>query len=318
MVNSFKESFVIATHNKSFHADDVIAASILTTIFPDCALVRTRDPAIINGATIVFDVGFEYNSKTYRYDHHQKGGPVRENGIRYSSAGLVWKHFAVPYLETQSDDYFGTASEQEYDEMTNFIIHQMDKNFFQLIDEIDNGQRTPLPLELPCVLDSLNVKHLDAKDHEHDEAFWKAVSITKPFIEGYVRDYRQKYENLKIIEKAYGEAEDKRILVFPTTIDANDVINDRGWETVFTICKRGNDYMLYAVSPPEDRFAKKVPLPAEWGGLSQEDLVRETGLKSLTFLHNGLFCACLTDLTDAIELAKVSIQKFENNPGLRR
>jgi uncharacterized UPF0160 family protein len=38
----------------------------------------------------IFDIGGEYEEENNLFDHHQKGGAgVRENGVQYSSFGLV-------------------------------------------------------------------------------------------------------------------------------------------------------------------------------------------------------------------------------------
>jgi len=47
----------IATHNGSFHADDVFGVGVLMGVFPSHTLVRTRDQALIDAADYVVDVG---------------------------------------------------------------------------------------------------------------------------------------------------------------------------------------------------------------------------------------------------------------------
>ena len=54
----------IVTHSGKFHADDVLAWSLLCQFHPEkdhLSLQRTRDESIIEGADIVFDVGGIYN-----------------------------------------------------------------------------------------------------------------------------------------------------------------------------------------------------------------------------------------------------------------
>ena len=86
----------IATHNGKFHADDVFSIAALKNIFPAFKLVRTRDLELIGEADIVIDVGGEYDPDTGRFDHHQRGGAgERENGIPYSSFGLIWQKYGL-------------------------------------------------------------------------------------------------------------------------------------------------------------------------------------------------------------------------------
>ena len=51
----------LITHSGSFHADDRLAFSALSLLYPKARLLRTRDAQVIsaaNGKAIVFDVGF--------------------------------------------------------------------------------------------------------------------------------------------------------------------------------------------------------------------------------------------------------------------
>lgn len=83
----------LVTHDGTFHADDVVAYVVLSMVFPEQPLIRTRDAATINNAFIAFDVGGG------AFDHHQKGGNgAREDGTPYASAGLVWKAFGASLL----------------------------------------------------------------------------------------------------------------------------------------------------------------------------------------------------------------------------
>jgi hypothetical protein len=43
---------VVVTHSGKFHADDAWAVAVLFILFPDSELVRTRDPAIIEGGRL--------------------------------------------------------------------------------------------------------------------------------------------------------------------------------------------------------------------------------------------------------------------------
>ncbi|PJA31547.1 MAG: metal-dependent hydrolase, partial [Zetaproteobacteria bacterium CG_4_9_14_3_um_filter_53_7] len=86
----------IATHNGNFHADDVFSVAAIELRFPSFTLVRTRDAELIAKADIVIDVGLEYDPESDRFDHHQRGGAgERENGIPYSSFGLIWQKYGA-------------------------------------------------------------------------------------------------------------------------------------------------------------------------------------------------------------------------------
>ena len=94
---------IIATHNGNFHADDVFAVAALKNIFPAAKLIRTRDLAVIANADIVVDVGGIFDTETNRFDHHQKGGAgARDNGIPFSSFGLIWQKYGLTICATST------------------------------------------------------------------------------------------------------------------------------------------------------------------------------------------------------------------------
>src|ERR1035437_2907263 len=84
----------IVTHNTKFHCNDVFAVAVMSLVFSDLKIIRTRDENIVKSADIVVDVGGIYDVGKMRFDDHQEGAAgVRENGIPYASFGLVWKEY---------------------------------------------------------------------------------------------------------------------------------------------------------------------------------------------------------------------------------
>ena len=97
----------VATHDGTFHCNEVLAVHMLTTHVPTfrgASVVRSRDPAVLSRADIVVDVSAVYDPASHRYDHHQRGftatfcdptgpAPANEKRVRgakkLSSAGLV-------------------------------------------------------------------------------------------------------------------------------------------------------------------------------------------------------------------------------------
>lgn len=64
----------IGTHNGRFHADEVLACTLLKLLpsYANAEIVRTRDESLLKCCDIVVDVGGIFDHKTHRYDHHQK------------------------------------------------------------------------------------------------------------------------------------------------------------------------------------------------------------------------------------------------------
>jgi uncharacterized UPF0160 family protein len=87
----------VATHDGSFHSDDVFAIAALQLLLGEneVEVVRVPKDSPSIEADYVVDVGGVYDHERRRYDHHQPGAPVRENGIPYAAFGLVWRHYGA-------------------------------------------------------------------------------------------------------------------------------------------------------------------------------------------------------------------------------
>jgi len=114
---------ILITHNGSFHADDLFATAVLSILNKgNIKIIRTRDLEVIAKGDYVYDVGGIYDPENNRFDHHQKGGAgARENGIPYSSFGLIWKKYGEQLCESKE------------------VADHIDKKIVQPIDAIDNG-----------------------------------------------------------------------------------------------------------------------------------------------------------------------------------
>jgi uncharacterized UPF0160 family protein len=72
------------THSGKFHCDEVFGYAVLRLALGDeHELRRTRKPDVIAAADIVWDVGGIYDADTKRFDHHQKGAPLRNDGAPF-------------------------------------------------------------------------------------------------------------------------------------------------------------------------------------------------------------------------------------------
>ena len=73
------------THAGSFHADDVMATVLLEILYEDVSLARVAEIDEKDTDAFVYDIGLG------KYDHHQDDKVRRDNGIAYSSVGLIWR-----------------------------------------------------------------------------------------------------------------------------------------------------------------------------------------------------------------------------------
>ena len=61
---------LIATHDGSFHADEVFAVAALGLLGDPAEVVRTRDRDALARADLRVDVGFRDDASTGDFDHH--------------------------------------------------------------------------------------------------------------------------------------------------------------------------------------------------------------------------------------------------------
>lgn len=306
------KTMILCTHNGSFHADDIFAYTILSTVFPNNILMRTRDKELWNKADIVFDVGMVYDPENKKYDHHMKNPPQRPDGSLYSSAGLIWKFYGMDYLKIKN---FETNFNNEILEK---IWEKIDKKIIKVIDAIDVGEMIPRDVSIEKLIDmenpekagntSITEKQGNVDDYYY--AFLRVSQIVNNFFQNSVKREFKKMLFIEYFMEQYNKAEDKRVIYCEQFGDATRHINENNLETLFIITKRNdNDYMINCVPPADNMYAQKLPLPVEFAGKKEEELPELSGIKGLKFVHNNRFCAALTNLEDAYKLTTITLEK---------
>ena len=73
----------LVTHSGGFHADELLSTVLLTRLFPEAALIRSRDKAWVTPAKdrIIYDVGGDFNAAAQIFDHHQRPNPLRDTDV---------------------------------------------------------------------------------------------------------------------------------------------------------------------------------------------------------------------------------------------
>jgi uncharacterized UPF0160 family protein len=166
----------VATHDGVFHADDVMAAAILWLAYDgDLTMTRTRNPELLAKADIVFDVGGG------QYDHHMRGGNgIRNNGVPYASAGLIWRDFAGLVC------FRWTISQHHWEE----IQQAVDERLIQGIDAIDCGYHTRTEnvptMGISAIISGFNPRWNDLP--MHDQQFFAAVELAKKVLNNTILD----------------------------------------------------------------------------------------------------------------------------------
>jgi uncharacterized UPF0160 family protein len=122
VVKNIREANCV-THNGTMHADEVFATAFLELYLGSVRVYRTSSVNLdeVDSNVLVYDVG------RGKFDHHQPDALKRENGITYSSFGLLWKEFGKDFLIKR-----GIYNVED-------VFNGIDKDFIEAIDADDNG-----------------------------------------------------------------------------------------------------------------------------------------------------------------------------------
>jgi uncharacterized UPF0160 family protein len=281
----------LITHSGMYHADDVFTYAVLQTVFPNHALIRTRDEALINGTenVIVFDVGGVFDAEKNRFDHHQPGRPEREDGIPYSSFGLIWKHYGMDYLRVKVSD-FDLADEKLIE-----LWESIDRLAYE-IDALDNGK-----FDDPAML---NPNHISraitwGAPASRDENVMKASFITAAdmaghLLKGKVLGKAKALSDEVVVHSLVAKNGDKNWIELPEGLSFNKVLaepENRNLLYVILPEMGGAQWCLIALKSHEGNFQSRKELPESWAGLRDEDLQKATKTDDAIFCHLGRFFA---------------------------
>lgn len=299
----------LVTHSGGFHADELLSSVILTRLFPEAKIVRSRAPEWITPGSdrIIYDVGGAYDAEKQIFDHHQRGAPLREDEAPYSSFGLIWKHYGRDYLAAMS------IPEAHVD-----ALHaSFDKSFVMPIDLMDNGALSPSSagplagLTLSSLLETLKPNFDDKDDGADDRAFHAALAIARAFVEAGIGKRAAKLRAETLVLEAIEKTGEGRILELPMGMPFRPAIIKAGADhLLFVVHPRdGKDWCVTGIRKADDGFELRADLPKSWAGLTNGDLEAASGVKGATFCHNGRFIAAATSREAALEMAEIAVRE---------
>lgn len=304
-LNSMVPDFLV-THSGGFHADELLSSVILTRLFPDARLVRSRALEWITPGPdrIVYDVGGAFDPSAWIFDHHQRGAPLRDDGRPFSSFGLVWRQFGRDFLKALD------VPAADVD-----ALHAaFDLDFVLPVDLMDNGALEPsaagalAKLTLPVLLETLKPVFDDRTPEADDRAFHAALSIARSLVEATVRQGAAKLRAEAIVLRAIAAAGEGRVLELPIGMPFRPAIVKAGADhLLFVVHPRETDWCLTGIRRSGDGFALRADLPAAWAGLTGDDLATACGVAGATFCHNGRFIAAARTREAALEMAEIAV-----------
>lgn len=297
----------LVTHSGGFHADELLSTVILSRLYPEAELVRTRDKSWITPAEgrIIYDVGGEFDAGAGIFDHHQRPNPLRPNGQPYSSFGLIWAEFGRDYLRAQA------VPEKDLEQ----VHAAFDEDFVRPVDLLDNGavdtaEAGPLfaGLTLPVLLESLKPVFDDRSEGADDTAFHAALTVARAIVEARIRHKAAKLRAADVVLTAIKDAGTGRVLELPMGMPFRGAVERAGADhLLFVVHPRNSDWALTTIRTGDDTFETRADLPAAWAGLTDAALEQASGVEGAKFCHNARFLA-IADSRDAIlKLAELAV-----------
>ncbi len=274
---------LIATHDGSFHADEVFAIAALGLLGTPTEVVRTRDRDALAQADLRVDVGFRDDASSGDFDHHQRDfDAARDNGVRYASFGLVWREFGARVCDGDQD---------VADTVDTTLVQPVDANDTgqQLMQSLIDGVR---PMTVNGVIGGFNARWDESLTPEEErERFDAAVALAQEILTREVASAASGRRSERIVREAIAGASDPRIIELPVNAPWKQVLVPEAADALFVIYPKRQGFGLEAVPRELGSFQNRRDLPAEWGGLEGADLVAVTGVEDALFCHAKRFLA---------------------------
>jgi len=272
---------LIATHDGSFHADEVFAIAALSLLGEPVEVVRTRDRDSLARADLRVDVGFRDDASTGDFDHHQRDfESVRGNGLRYASFGLIWREFGARICDGDPE-----------------IADAVDETLVQGVDANDTGQQITealidgvRPMTVNAIIGGFNVRWDEALPPERErERFHAAVALARDILAREVASASSARRSERIVRQAIAAAADPRVVELPVNAPWKQVLVPEASDALFVIYPKRQGFGLEAVPRELGSFENRRNLPAAWAGLEGADLVAATGVEEALFCHSKRF-----------------------------
>jgi uncharacterized UPF0160 family protein len=296
----------IATHDGSFHADEVFAVATLQLLAGDQAeggsavdVVRTRERELIADADLRIDVGFRDDPSTGDFDHHQRNfDRTRPNGVRYASFGLVWREFGARACG-------GDA----------LVAEAVDSTIVQSVDAADSGQRLAElvvddvhPMTVGGVIGGLNARWDETlTPAEERERFEQALELARGVLAREIASVASARRAVRIVQDAITAAVDPRVVELPVNAPWKRALVPAAPEALFVIYPKRQGFGLEGVPTELGTFELRRQLPAEWAGLEGDELVAVTGVEDAVFCHAKRFLVVARSRAGIDRLAQLAL-----------
>ena len=317
----------VKTHDGIFHADDVMACGVLSTVHDNCISFTRKRATIDDGLSVagfdyVVDTGGRYDGQRF-YDHHQTDfDRTHANGVPMSAFGLIWEKFGMDVirrvLHLNNPERFWKVSQLV--EIRDAVLP-----FVQWQDAHDNGKLHNTPAKFSddrtVVFDQLTFQNIISlmnpvaglEDHLTGETemlrrFDEAVKFGQMVLERHILRKAGRIYSWEYVE---GCDEGRSVLELPKFVEWNSPVSElahiiyvihpgmseNSW--VVSAAKRGGGY-----STAENL---RKPFPQEWAGLQGSALAAVTKVPESVFCHKGRHLVTTTSLESARQIAALAL-----------
>lgn len=280
-----KEEANCITHSGTMHADEVFATAFLELYKGNVSVFRTTIVGEVDDSVLVYDIG------RGKYDHHQIDAEKRDNGITYSSFGLLWREFGKSFLE--KNDF--SNIDDLWSEIDNDLVEGIDADDNGFFPKIEANYRVKT---LPNVIKLFNPS-FDSGEDESTQ-FLKAVNLAKTIIEEEIYYINGKVIASHRINEIIEESDpNSKYLILDEFLPYEEAIlnNPNTGNLLFVAfpSNRGGYAIKTLPKSLEDKTAR-LPFPEEWAGLQDKELEDVSKIPGLRFCHTGRFIVSCNDL----------------------
>ena len=290
---------LIATHDGSFHADEVFAIAALGLLGDPIEVLRTRDRETLARADLRVDVGFRYDPASGDFDHHQREfDGMRANGIRYASFGLIWREFGARVCDGDQD-----------------VADAVDASLVQGVDANDTGQQLTetlidgvYPLTVNGVVGGFNATWDETLAPEQERLrFDEAVDLARGILAREVLSAAAGRRSERLVQEAIAAATDPRLVELPVNAPWKQVLVPLAPDALYIIYPKRQGYGLEAVPRELGSFENRRDLPSAWAGREGDDLVAVTGVPDALFCHAKRFLVVAGSHEGIEQLARLAL-----------
>ena len=289
VVNNINDANCI-THSGTMHADEVFATAFLELYLGDIKVFRTNqiDTSKLNDDVLVYDVG------RGKFDHHQLDARKRDNGITYSSFGLLWDEYGKDYLK-----------KNDFNDIDDLFIG-IDKDLVEGIDADDNGIFPKVEAiykvkTIPNIIKLFNPSF--DSDEIESEQFIKAVNLAKEIFKEevlYINGKVHAEKEIKVLIDNLNE-NDKYIILDKFLPYEETILNDERANNILFVAFPSNrgGYAIKTIYKSSEDKTPRLEFPKEWAGLEKDELFKVSNIEGLKFCHSGRFIVSC-DTMDAV------------------